>query len=352
MLAESKTIRGSVKKTSKTAPAISTQEITVYLNDNLRVLESLPAGSLNAIYIDPPFFTNRIQTIDSRRKDPNTPVYSDKWEGLDEYLKWMEVRLQEMKRVLSDKGLLFLHCDWHASHYLKVLMDRVFGYHNFKNEIIWQRSYTIGRIGDKSFKKLDTMSDSIFVYSKREGIILNKVYREHKIPFKGDRPPSGYYFDEREKRFFKTSPVGNYSQESIREFKRENRIHLTRNGTERLKYFVNTITQNGERFILENRELGNLWTDIPSMMHSRTEDKIAYPTQKPIKLIQRLLGLCVKPGDLVADFFHGSGSTLMAALRLNCKYLGTDINADAIAITQERLAQKCTLSVYGNRVKS
>lgn len=327
----------SPKRTRTLFPVFKMEGVRLYCEDNLNLMRQLPSRSLKAVYIDPPFFTRRQQVIDSRRKKANTPSYSDHWNGMTEYLAWMKERVTEIARLLRNDGVLFLHCDWHASHYLKVMLDEVFGYENFKNELVWQRSVTIGRISAESFKRLDNITDSVFIYSKSPDTQLKKVFREHLVPFNGTKPPSGYHVDSKSGQYFKTSPIGNYSSVSIEAFRKENRIYITKNDKQRLKYFVDAVKIKGQMYIREERELGNLWTDIPSMMHSSARDKIVYPTQKPIQLITRILQTIVNKGDSVADFFHGSGSTMMAARDLHCNYVGCDSNPQAIKLSLARL---------------
>ena len=285
----------------------------------------------------PSLLYKKTRVIDSRRAQNSTPRYSDNWKSLELYLEWLRIRIVEAKRLLTKDGVIFIHCDWHASHYIKIIMDDVFGYKNFKNEIIWQRSTTIGRSSKNNFKKLDTISDSIFLYSKNINLCLKKVFRNHFIPFNGSNPPSGYYYDDKKGEYFKTSPLGNYSKDSIEMFYKQGRIYLTRNGKERLKYFVEVTKKNGTLYICEHRELGNIWNDIHSMMHSCSKNKISYPTQKPTLLLKRIFSMCTSAGDIVADFFNGSGTSLIAAKELNLYYLGSDINPEGIAITSKRL---------------
>ena len=281
--------RSKLRKTkSSKQEGLHSPHYALYLKDNIDVLKNIASEFIKCIYIDPPFFTQKKQIIDSRRSDINTPFYFDNWRSMKEYLNWIKIRIFEMKRVLRKDGIIAIHCDWHASHYIKIILDEIFGYNNFRNEIIWQRSFTIGRSSTKNFKKIDVIHDSIFIYSKSSKTTLNKVYREHMIPFQENNPPAGYYFDDKRNSFFKTSPLGNYSDLSIKKFSKEGRVYRTRNGKKRLKYFVNTLKHNNQKFIFEQRELGTIWNDIHSMMHSGTGDKIKYPTQKPINLIKRI----------------------------------------------------------------
>ncbi|RZK02276.1 MAG: site-specific DNA-methyltransferase [Flavobacterium sp.] len=309
----------------------------VEVGDCLKLMSTLKRESIKAIYIDPPFFTQKIQIIDSKRKTGSLS-YSDKWKSMDEYLSWLSDRISLMRNLLTADGFIFVHCDWHSSHRIKCILDDIFGVSNFRNEIIWQRSFTSGRSKGNTMLRFSNITDSIFVYSKSQNSTLNKSFVTLQKKFNGSKTPAGFKFCPKEKKYFKTSPLGNYSEESIAKFEKEGRIYLTKNGSKRLKYWVNSSDINGKMELAEIREIGNLWTDIPSMMHSGRNEKISYPTQKPMKLIERIFSLCVEKGDTVADFFLGSGTSWAVAQKLGCKFIGCDVKKDAVALAKTRVS--------------
>jgi len=250
--------------------------------DCLKLLGRLDCGAVDLIYVDPPFCTQ------GRRNGRGGLGYADHWrEGLDGYVEFLRVRLEQMHRVLRPTGTMFVHLDYRTAHYVKVELDRIFGYGNFMNEIIW--SYRTGGLSRRWFAR---KHQTILAYAKSLGKHTFHVHRDGR--FRTD----GLNFDEHG-RPYKTTKRG--------------RLYFDRRGP----------------------AVTDVW-DIP-FLSTVSSGRVGYPDQKPIKLLERIISCCSNPGDRVADFFAGSGTTLLAAQRLNRPWLGCDINNEAIELAKDRL---------------
>lgn len=333
----------------------------IFWGDNLQVMSHLLKeyrGKVDLIYIDPPFDSKADykKQIKVRRKSVYGDMssfedkqYSDIWTN-DEYLQFMYERLILLRELLSETGSIFLHCDWHKSAYLKIIMDEIFGNggdnassSGYKNEIIWQRTGAHNDAG-----KYGVVHDTIYWYTKSP-----KYYFEMEmIPLTEDHISSRFKMIEPEtgRRFYPgpitapgdgparvfrgkslLPPAGrhwSYSQENIDDLESQNRIYYSSTGTPYLKEYEDEYTEQGRR-------LQSIWTDI---LPSKTgREIVGYPTQKPEKLLERIIKACSKPGDLVFDCFMGSGTTQSMAMRLGRRFIGADLNLGAIQITTKRL---------------
>jgi len=268
--------------------------------DNKLVMSSLIkqgwAGKINLIYIDPPFFTGADFTIRTKigdeeiEKEPSIieeRAYKDTWSGgIASYLKYMYERLVLMRELLSENGSIYVHLDWHVGHYVKVMMDEIFGYENFVNEITWH--YRTGNIAEKIFAR---RHDILLFYSKSQNYVFNPLevkeyYKdiygpEFKPGFKGRKQAKDKY--------------GDY------------RIVFT----------------------------DDVW-DI-SAVFTLSNEHLTFDTQKPESLLNRIILASSNPGDIVADFFCGSGTTLAVAEKLGRRWIGSDLSKFAIQVTRKRL---------------
>jgi len=268
--------------------------------DNKLVMSSLIkqgwAGKINLIYIDPPFFTGADFTIrtklgdESIEKEPSIieeRAYKDTWSGgIASYLKYMNERLVLMRELLAENGSIYVHLDWHVGHYVKVMMDEIFGYENFRNEIVWCYTGPSGIAKDFPRKH-----DIILRYSKTDNYTFNPIRVPHK---------SG--------------------------------VHDTR-GTA-LGYTGREI--DVEELDKKGKPLEDWWTDIWATERYRDE-LLAFDTQKPEALLKRIILASSNPGDIVADFFCGSGTTLAVAEKLGRRWIGSDLSKFAIQVTRKRL---------------
>ena len=249
--------------------------------DNLELLPTFISESVDLIYIDPPFFSNRNYEI-IWGDEAEIRSFEDRWEGgINVYVDWMKQRVMELYRVLKPTGSFYLHCDWHAGHYLKVMCDEVFGKNNFQNEIVW-----CYKTGGATKKRWGRKHHTIFFYTKSQAYTFNtqleKSYMMHKYGFK--------------KSNFKEDKQGQYS-------------------------------------LVISKD----WWEVPAV-GSATKERWGYPTQKPERLLEKIIMASSNKGDIVMDAFCGCGTALAVAHRLGRRWIGIDISPSAIALIKNRLA--------------
>jgi site-specific DNA-methyltransferase (adenine-specific) len=265
----------------------------VYLDDCLTRMGQLPAESVDLVYADPPYGSNLKARAYRHSVDM---AYSDKWSSLGEYAAWMRPRVEQCRRLLKPAGSMYLQCDWHATHWLRMVMDDVFGAAMFRNEIIW---CVCGGYTKRGFRKAH---DTILFYSKTKDCAFN---------CDAVRMP--------------------YSQKLL--------VHV-RQDAEGRKYYQDGHVSGGKTYL---NPLGQLpwdwWTDIPSTVFSHGRDYTGYWGQKPILLMERIVKASSNVGDTVLDPFCGSGTTLVAAKRLGRHYIGIDDSDMAVAISEARLEE-------------
>ena len=316
--------------------------------DNLHVMRQLPNASVDLVYIDPPFFSNRVYNViwgDEQEKRS----FDDIWEGgLDGYLIWFNARLYEMKRLLKPTGSIYVHCDWHASHYIKVEMDKIFGYENLVNELLWKR-YAVHSLMNIGF---DNTSDSILMYAKdRSRMIFNKVYG---VPSEEEIAKRFPHTEEETGRKYQhvaleqssnhssageareidgrtvISDIGwRWNQETFDQRIAENPylIYWTKTGKPRFKIYADDY---------KGTPLGTTWTDI-RYLSAQDPERVGYPTQKPERLLERIISASTNEGDVVLDAFVGGGTTPVVAQRLGRRWIAMDQSRVAVSVTAERL---------------
>ena len=319
----------------------------LFHGDNAGVMSLLDpelAGAIDLIYADPPFATGEAFRFGKRKKAPGRAngetAYGDVWAGgLGSYLVMLRERLTTMHRLLSASGSLFLHLDWRASHHGRLLLDEIFGVENFRNEIVWHYG---GRGAKAIAGQFPRNHDTILFYSKSSSMRFDPPRVEERLDPTAARARG--YRQERDGGWFKTAPRGDYTEESVARLASEGRIHRTRTGGVRVKYHL----PEEDGLVVESRLLGDVWFDIPDMMHAPAAERTDYPTQKPERLLRRIVEAATGPGDLVADFFCGSGTTLAVAQALGRRWVGCDQSASAIEVATERLSQ--TGGVFDTRV--
>jgi DNA modification methylase len=270
----------------------------LFWGDNLHVMRMLPSNSIDLIYIDPPFFSGTDYNV--LFGDQNEiRSFSDIWEGgMPSYLIWLNARLVEMKRLLKPTGSIYVHLDWHALHYVKEQLDRIFGSDNFRREIIWALD-TVSGFKSKTNNWIRG-HDTILYYTKTSDFKFNKLTQPHKAEYI--------------KRFKKKDKDGR-------------RYRDDRSGGRR-QYLEDT----------KGRFFSDVWTDVMSFQQAATSSElIGYPTQKPEKLLERIIKSSSNEGDVVADFFSGGGTTATVAQKLNRKWIACDQSRVAVSITQGRL---------------
>jgi adenine-specific DNA-methyltransferase len=300
--------------------------------DNKLVLGSLLgeyAGEVDLIYIDPPFdtgadFSMRVPVGDSTvLKAPSIieeHAYRDTWgRGMDSYLSMMYTRLVLMRDLLSPRGTLYLHCDWRVSHSLKLLLDEIFGAERFMCQIIWKRS-SIRKAASKKWLSVD---DVLLVATKSSSHTFNTIY----LPYSEDYKKRFNQIDEHGA--FYWIDIGTYSQERLEKLTAEGRVRMPDNPSAhpRIKHYLH----EGKGV-----QPDNVWTDIAPINSQAIEDT-GYDTQKPEALLERIINASSNEGDLVADFFCGSGTTLAVAEKLGRRWIGCDLGRFAIHTSRKRL---------------
>ncbi|MHA1915733.1 MAG: DNA methyltransferase [Promethearchaeota archaeon] len=286
-------------------------ENVLFWGDNLEVLYYLLnnfENKIDLIYVDPPFFSGTDYKIKVYEKDIefDSVAYFDKWEnGLDSYLQMLYERIQLFKKVLSDTGLLFIHLDWHASHYIKLILDEVFGERRFINSIVWYyyNKYSAGK------RNLPRAYDNILVYSKSNRYTFNEI----RIPRKKPR-----------KQLMRVNVDG------ILKNLKDEEGHV--------RYRT-----------VYDKKLDDVWK-IPCLQPA-SKEWTGFPTQKHHLLLERIIELGSNQGDLIGDFFCGSGTTLLTAEKLKRRWIGSDISKYSIYLTRKRFMDYQKIASPHNRFK-
>ncbi len=320
-------------------------ENQLILGDNLEIMRQMPGECVDLIYLDPPFFSNRnYEVIWGDAGEIRS--FQDRWSGgVDHYIAWLKERVQEMHRLLKPTGSIFLHCDWHANAEIKVfILNKIFGEENFRSEIIWKRStaHSDAKQGRRAFGNI---TDRIFYYSKSADCKFNQVY----TPYDEEYTDGFYKFVDADGRRYTlgdlTGPGGaskgnpqyaimgvtrywRYSREKIDQLIKEGRVVQSKPGAvPRYKRYLDE---------MPGVPLQDMWDDIKPL-GSQAKERIGYPTQKPEKLLERIIQTASDEGDTVFDPFVGGGTTVVVADKLNRRWVGIDQSVQAIKVTELRL---------------
>ena len=315
--------------------------------------------SVDLVYIDPPFASGadyakkvyirrnpkvaeamrqaEIELDVEELKAFEEKMYGDIWDK-ERYLNWMYENLMAIKSVMSDTASIYVHLDWHIGHYVKVLMDEVFGEDNFRNEIVWKRS-----TAHNDSTGFANLHDSIFYYSKSLDLFFdiplvpytqeyidryyNKEdengckYLDRDLSAKGLKG-SGYSYAWKGKSGYWRCPIT-----TMERFEKEGRLYYTNNDTPRYKQYLDE---------MEGVPAQDLWTDIFAV-NSQADERVDYPTQKPESLLERIIRASSDKGMVVADFFGGSGVTASVSHKLNRRFIHCDIGINSIQTVRDRL---------------
>ena len=362
----------------------------LYYGDNLDILRRyIPAESVDLVYLDPPFNSNRTYSAifadeSGRKSDAQIHAFEDSWHwgptpeahlaylknstlhqgkvpvGVSQllaalefgigktpmlaYLVEMAVRLIELHRVLKPTGSLYLHCDPTASHYLKIVLDAIFGPQNFRNEIIWKRSSAHSDTGQGA-RHYGRVSDTILFYAMGDANAWNQQYAPYDDHYVAEnykrRDPDGrlYRIDNIQGpggaakgnpsyEFLGVTRWWRFSKVRMQQLYDEGRIIQTKPGA----------VPQYKRYLDEmpGLPIQNIWTDIP-VINNRSKEMLGYPTQKPAALLDRIISTSSNPGDVVLDPFCGCGTALVAAQKLGRRWIGIDITYLAVGVMRRRL---------------
>jgi len=290
------------------------------LGDNLQVLRTLKSESIDLIYIDPPFFSGRTYNViwgDSNE----VRTFYDIWEGgIDSYLIWLNARLWEMRRVLKKTGSIYVHCDWHASHYIKMEMDKIFGYENFRSDISWKRASGVSSgIGKQFLRNVD----HILFYSKTKKSFFKRQFGQYR-----EDTLINYRYDDHDGRGpYRLRDPRDYSEETLKKFESEGRLVRGPKGGVNVKQYLSE---------KPGVTLGSFWDDIKDIS-GHSEEYIGYPTQKPKELLERIIKSSSRERDVVADLFCGGGTTLAVAQKLKRRFIGCDSSRIAVSVSLNHL---------------
>ncbi|OWJ67467.1 site-specific DNA-methyltransferase [Inquilinus limosus] len=357
----------------------------LYFGDNLDVLrEHIKDETVDLVYLDPPFNSNAtynllFRSASGRQADAQIEAFDDTWHWGDAaagayhdvirmgsdaagllrslrsflgesdvmaYLAMMTVRLMELHRCLRPTASLCLHCDPTSSHYLKIILDSIFGSAGFKNEIIWKRTSSKSNYsqGTDYFPRVH---DSILFYGKTSNAIFAPIFIDHEESYIKSKYP---YLDEEGRRYGlwdMTGPGGaakgnpsyevlgvtrywRYSKERMDQMIRDGRVLQSRPGA----------VPREKRYLECSRgvAVGDVWVDIPPV-NSQAQERIGYPTQKPLALLERIVSAASRPGDLVLDPFCGCGTAVHAAQKLDRRWIGIDVTHLAIEVIEGRIVK-------------
>ena len=280
------------------------------LGDNLEIMKTLESESVDLIYLDPPFFSNRNYEI-IWGDEGEIRSFKDRWAGgIDHYIAWLKERVEQMHRVLKSTGSLFLHCDWHADAYIRVhILDIIFGIKNFRNVIVWHYTGWNKKLSDAFEKRHDV----IYFYAKKSN---TKKFNGYSKPWESE--------DEYVK-------------------KRKQKVHKDKKGA-----YVLSDGGNGQRvkrYLKEAMEYGSPVDDVWEFdkINNSSKERIGYPTQKPEALLERIIKCATNEGDVVLDPFMGGGTTAVVADKLNRKWIGIDQSVQAIKVSELRLDKQSNL---------
>lgn len=308
----------------------------IYNEDCLETLRRMYMGNIypTLIYIDPPF---GIKIDDKFENNDYNTQYSDKPNEIDEIfnldrlkpdkrivrlLRYLYPRIKMMRDLLTEDGSIYVHCDWRVSGYIRLILDEIFGKENFQNEISWKRGVMTGAKAVGS--QMGRNTDYILYYRKTNLTKYNTVY----IPYREEYIKDQFKYDDNNGRgLYRLVAVGSRSK-SLDRLEKDGRIYYSKTGKKSIKYFLNE---------MPGVALDDFWSDIGGMGHEARGEMLNYPTQKPEKLLERIIKASSNEGDIVCDFFCGSGTTLAVAEKLNRKWIGADISKTACEVSKKRI---------------
>ncbi len=342
-----------VKSPAPAAPRQKTSALVdtrvIYCGDNLEQLAKLPDACIDLIYIDPPFNSNRNYEVfwgETREKR----AFEDRHESTRAYIDYMRPRCVQLARVLKKTGSFYYHCDWHASHYVKIMLDQILGENNFQSEIIWHRTLAKGL----AFTGFPNNHDTIFLYGGGEEITFNRPYNPYDPDNLDEKTAGKYSHRDPDGRLYQLDNLMNpnpnrpnltyeflghtkvwrWTKERMREaYENGIVVQPSPGAVPRLKRYLDE---------QEGRPIDTVWTDIPPI-NSQAKERLGYPTQKPLALLDRIVRASSNENDIVLDAFCGCGTALVASQNLKRQWIGIDISPTACRVMAKRLRDVCAL---------
>jgi DNA modification methylase len=334
---------------SKPSALVDTR--VIYCGDCLDRLRTLPDACVDLTYIDPPFNSNRnYEVFWGETKEKR--AFEDRHASTQAYIDYMRPRCVEMARVLKKSGSFYYHCDWHAVHYVKVMLDQIFGENNFINEIIWKRQ-SAHNDAKQGSKHLGRVHDTILFYAGKDYQFTHQYkaydtsyvddFYKHVDPESGRRyrlgdltAPGGAAEAKGNPHyeFMGVTRYWRYSEDNMNRLLKEGRIIQTKPGN----------VPAYKRYLDEGKgtPIGTVWDDI-GPLQSSADESLGYPTQKPLALLERILAMSSKENDIVLDAFCGCGTALVAAQNLKRQWIGIDVSPTACRVMAKRLRDVCHL---------
>jgi site-specific DNA-methyltransferase (adenine-specific) len=318
----------------------------IYCGDNLDQLKKFPDECIDLIYIDPPFNSNRnYEVFWGETKEKR--AFEDRHASTQAYIDFMRPRCVELHRVLKKTGSFYYHCDWHASHYVKIMLDQIFSQNLFQTEIIWRRTNAKGL----AFRSFPNDHDTIFYYTKSNDYTFNRQYLPHNEGYIEDfykytEPETGrkYALDNLANpnknrpnltyEFLGVNRVWRWTKERMQEaYEKGLIVQSSPSAVPRLKRYLDE---------QEGIPVDSIWADIPPIQ-SQSEERLGYPTQKPLALLDRITKASSNPNDIVLDAFCGCGTALVAAENLGRQWIGIDVSPTACRVMAKRLRDVCKM---------
>ena len=353
---------------------------TIFTGDNLDIMRGMNSESVDLIYLDPPFNSNKNYSAPVGSKAAGA-AFKDTWtlsdldvawmglvadqepaiyklletarlthgKGMMSYLCMMAVRLLEMRRLLKDTGSIYLHCDPTASHYLKLLMDAIFGAAHFKNEVVWKRTSS-----HSDAIRYGNVHDDLLVYVKSTNPTWNRTFQDYESDYvdryyryqdddgrrwmSGDISAAGLQGGGYQYEWKGVTRVWRVPQETMALLDAQGKVFYTKNGIPRRKRYLDEA---------QGIPTQDVWTDVQAI-RSWHKEKIGYPTQKPLALLERIIKASSNEGDTVLDPFAGCATACVAAEMLGRQWIGIDISPKAVELVNYRLKDKLgSLYHYG-----
>ncbi len=321
----------------------------VSCGDNLDHLAKLPAACIDLIYIDPPFNSNRnYEVFWGETKEKRS--FDDRHASTQAYIEFMRPRCVELHRVLKDTGSFYYHCDWHASHYVKVMLDQIFGENQFHSEIIWRRTFAKGL----AFTGFPNNHDSIFFYGKGADFSFNRPFMPYDLVDLDDKTSTKYSQRDPGGRLFQLTSLLNPATDRPNltyPFLGVTRVWRWTHDRMEAEYAAGRVVQTKpgsavryKRYLdeQEGRPIDTLWMDIPPV-NAMADERIGYPTQKPLALLDRIIKASSNENDIVLDAFCGCGTAIVSAQNLKRQWIGIDMSPTACRVMAKRLRDVCGL---------